>query len=483
MKGATLLSIALIAGQALSLLRNIITARLLGTEVQGQAMILGLVTSFFATVAVLNTAWQLVQSDRAEDPEFQSSLQGTALLRSVFTATLLLTGGLFLIHQLEMPELQWPLVLTACIPIFEGGLKLNAWRDIRDKKYGGLIIIELAGPIGGAIAAAAILPFNRTIWVFAIVTTTASFLRLVASHLVSRARYQLAIHRTHLREIIRFSWPLIPGGLFFWMNTQSDKLVIILSKEATWLPTIDLEQLGAYGTVAMMIMYPLAPIAKVVRTIIVPGLAKVKADWATFNQLFSHYMRNLMPYILAVATTAIIGSKGLFTMILGEEFSQEAAVAPILSCALVFNFTRMLGYQTGLAKGNNTPQLMGNMFKLSGFGIAILALYWGYGLLGIATGVLGGEILSLLMVTFWLRFRRIAHAEWILVVMAFTITMLMASWSVKDHVQSMNNFLQVLVAIIVGSVVWGISYILLSRNNPAPSFNTGRPGEESSQRE
>ena len=183
MKGATLLSIALIAGQALSLLRNIITARLLGTEVQGQAMILGLVTSFFATVAVLNTAWQLVQSDRAEDPEFQSSLQGTALLRSVFTATLLLTGGLFLIHQLEMPELQWPLVLTACIPIFEGGLKLNAWRDIRDKKYGGLIIIELAGPIGGAIAAAAILPFNRTIWVFAIVTTTASFLRLVASHL------------------------------------------------------------------------------------------------------------------------------------------------------------------------------------------------------------------------------------------------------------------------------------------------------------
>ena len=101
MKGATVLSVALIFGQVISLIRTLVTARLLGSEVQGEAMVLGLVTGFFATVLVLNTAWQLVQSDRADDSTFQSSLQGVSLIRGIFTAGLLLCGGLILIGRLD----------------------------------------------------------------------------------------------------------------------------------------------------------------------------------------------------------------------------------------------------------------------------------------------------------------------------------------------------------------------------------------------
>ena len=44
-KGASVLSLALVIGQLISLCRNVVTARLLGTEVQGEAMVLGLVVA------------------------------------------------------------------------------------------------------------------------------------------------------------------------------------------------------------------------------------------------------------------------------------------------------------------------------------------------------------------------------------------------------------------------------------------------------
>ena len=82
-KGAEALTVAMVAGQILGLLRTQLVARQLGTEVQGEAVTIGLITGFFSTVLVLNTAWQLVQSEHGGDPEFKSSLQGVAIVRGV----------------------------------------------------------------------------------------------------------------------------------------------------------------------------------------------------------------------------------------------------------------------------------------------------------------------------------------------------------------------------------------------------------------
>ena len=61
-------AVVLAVAQVIGRLRIFLVARTMGSEIQGQAMVLGLVSSFFATMFVLNTVMQLLQSDHVEDP-------------------------------------------------------------------------------------------------------------------------------------------------------------------------------------------------------------------------------------------------------------------------------------------------------------------------------------------------------------------------------------------------------------------------------
>ncbi|MCH2162642.1 MAG: oligosaccharide flippase family protein [Phycisphaerales bacterium] len=457
MRGAGALTVAVIIGQVISLFRTVFTARLLGTEVQGEAMVLGLVTGFFATVMILNTAWQLVQSDHAEDSSFQGSLQGVALLRGFFTAGLLLFGGFILIDRLDLPTLRGPLILSAAVPILEGAIRLDAWRALREQAYRGLVWIEVVGPVISAAAAAIVLPFDRTVWVIAIIAVAGSLARVIASHFVATKPYRLGIHRRHLGEIVRFSWPLIPAGLFFWINTQADKIVILTSEHVDWIPAFDLAALGAYGTVAGILLIPIGPAGKVVRSVVVPALAAVKSTAEDYNAAFRKFIANLLPFLLGFTVGGALGAEPVFLLLLGEEFAEGAAVAPILAGALVVRFARMYAYQGGVAKGNTTPQLVGNLLRLLGLPLGLLALHLEWGLQGLAWSVVAAETISVVGVCSWLEFRRLAAARWLLLALLILLGTLAAALAVDSTLSTINPWIRMAIASVCGVVIGFLS--------------------------
>ena len=460
-KGASVLSLALVIGQLISLCRNVVTARLLGTEVQGEAMVLGLVVGFFSVVLVLNTAWQLVQSDRADDETFQGSLQGVALVRGFITAGLLLAFGMILIDRLDMPTLRGPLILSALVPILEGAIRLDAWRALRERTYRWLVRIELAGPIVSAAAAAIILPLNRTIWVVAVVAVAGSAARLLVSHIVATKPYRVGIHRRHLGEIVRFSWPLLPAGLFFWVNTQSDKIVILASEHVDWIPSFDLATLGAYGTVAGLMLIPISPAGKAINSVVVPGLAAAKSTAAGYNAVFKTYIRNAAPFVLAICVGGAIGSAPLFLVVLGSEFAKGANIAPILVGAMMVRIARLYAYQGGVAKGNTTPQLVGNLLRLTGLPLGILALHFEMGLTGLAWSVVAAESISVLGICAWLEIRRLAAARWLALGLLMLLITLWASLAAESAMSGFKPWFTLPIAAGSGIVVGLLTHAIL----------------------
>ena len=459
-QGASLLSAGLVIGQVISLGRNIITARLLGTEVQGQAMVLSLITGFFATIAVINTAWQLVQSDHAEDRTFQSSIQGVALLRSIGIAILLIAGGLIVINLTDMPELRWPICIVAIVPALEGALNLDAWKRLRDQKFGSYIAFEMAGPVSGAIAACIMLPINRTIWVIVAISVTSAACRCIMSHIVASKPYSIRIHRKHLLEIVQFSWPLIPAGMLYWANTQSDKMIILLSERVEWLPSMDLKALGAYGTVAAMIMIPLSPVGKVVRSVLIPKLSQHKTERYSYDKAFNTFLATMAPFMLATATGAAICGPDVFMLLLGEAFADGAAVSPLLVTAVVIQFIRLCSYQAGLAKGINTPQLVGNLFRLSGFLTGLWMVYLGKGLSGLALSVVLGELISMSGVVLWIRYRAITSVRGILLSIGTVLLIAFMAHMAKQQLPALGNITMVSIGILVSLVVLGAGRIM-----------------------
>ncbi|MDA7668726.1 oligosaccharide flippase family protein [bacterium] len=431
-QGAEALTVAMVAGQIIGLLRTQLVARQLGTEVQGEAVTIGLITGFFSTVLVLNTAWQLVQSKHGDEPEFKSSLQGVAIVRGLITSVVVLIAGWYTLGFFDLERLRGPLCLVAWMPLLEGALSLDAWERLRTKSFRALVIVEISGAVGGLVAALISLVFIQSVWVVVIATVGASASRLIASHLVRQDPWQLAVHRRFIRSIIRFSLPLIPAGMFFWINNVSDRILLLLSERVDWLPVSSLSELGSYGTVAGMIMLPFGLVAKVTRSVVVPRMAQSSDDPVAWDRIFRRFGTRMMALSLLVVTAAGIAGDAPFRVILGDAFIAGAVVSPILAIAFGLQVLRMFGYQAGVAIGDTKPQLIGNFARLSGIVVGFVLLRRGYGLEGLAYSLVVGELIALSSLALWLEAFRIARGRWILVWMIGVVATSLLMQSLGD---------------------------------------------------
>lgn len=397
------LTACLAIGQLVGLGRNILVARTLGTEIQGEAMVIGLVSGFFLSIFTLNAAWQLVQSQHGEDPRFQSSLQGTAVLRGFVTSAVLAVSTFFLLPIFGFTHLRGPMLLTSLIPFLEGLIHLDAWKNLRNRRFQKVAMVEIAGPLTSALAAIIALTIIRSVWVIPIVAMANSLGRVLISHVVASSTWRVRLHTKHFREIFWFTLPLLPAGFLFWINTQSDRMVIILSEKLSWLPSLDLKSLGAYGTVATIILMPRGTIVKTMQSIVIPGIAATKSTPERCAAQFRIFL--LWTTLLAVAIAFTGGLVGdlVFLFILGEDFEAGASVAPLLIVGMGIQLMRTACYSTSTGLGQTSTTLIGNMARLVGLPLAILAVGANLGLLGLAVSVVVAELLASAVTGLWLK--------------------------------------------------------------------------------
>lgn len=400
LSGPTILAATLAAGQAVGAGRQVLVARFVGTEVQGEAIVIGLLTGFFAAVLTFSAAWQLVQSERA-DPGLQSSLQGSAAIRGLLTTICFGVAGWVGLNWIDKSYLLPPLLLASLVPLIDGFQHLDAWKALKKKSYRPLAIVELSAPIGSVLAACIALTFTRSIWVISIVAVSGSVSRLLMTHLIATESWRGRIRIEDAKPILSFALPLIPAGLLAWINSQGDKLLLMSSEELPGLPEFTIGDLGAYGTVAGMIILPRGTIVKTMKATIVPVLSAAKGDAEKLQKSFRTVTGNVTDVIgWGIIVGAAIGTE-LFNIVLGSEYRLGSEVAPILILGMGLQTSRSLIYSTALAIGRTTTQLAGNLSRLSGLAIAYLALINGYGLVGIAISVPAGELLAVIVSMLW----------------------------------------------------------------------------------
>lgn len=402
-RGPALLAISLGASQAIVLGRTIIVSDILGPEVKGEGVIISVIAGFFGTLFALNAAWQLVQSERFDDPQFQSSLHGTSILRGVTVSICLAFVSTAVLHALDQGSLIGPMLLTACIPAVEGLTHYDGWRLLRHQRYRTLATIEFAGPIAGTVAAVVVLCLTRSVWVLSLTSLAASAGRVAASHAYANRRYNAKIYRDHVNPILRYSIPLVPGGLFFWINSQSDQIVIMLSERFAWMEPFNLAELGAYGTIAVMILAPQSLAAKLIQPIVTARIAESKNDTAILVRTWGGIFR--IQTVVSVLIASIGSAIAVLVMdwALNEGFDTGIAVAPVLIGAMSIRLMRILFYTCSAALNSTSIVAFGNAVRLLGLPLALAASGLHLGLAGLAWSVLVAEALTLVACGLWMR--------------------------------------------------------------------------------
>ncbi|MAD20457.1 MAG: hypothetical protein CMJ52_09905 [Planctomycetaceae bacterium] len=402
LRGPAILTLTLATGQVVGLLRTVFVARMLGTEIQGESIAIGLAMGLLVSLITLNGAWQLVQSRDQRLDELQSTLQGMGIIRGVAAFLMLAAVGQPFLNYIGQPELLMPLLVIGLCPIIEGFTHLDPWRELRDKRYRSLTIAQTAGPIGGAIASIIAVWLTRTIWAAVIISVCISFSRMVGTHLVAKRRWTCRIHRAQLGSVLRFMMPLIPAGLLFWLNSHSDQILMFLGARSDLLPEFSLSSIGAYGTVAGLILLPRGTLVTAIQSVLIPRLAEAKSDYRELRRRSLQGILFITGLSLFICILGLLVGDAVFIIGLGESFEAGAAVAPTLIGAFGIQLFRTYCYESSVAMGQTSVHLVGNTFRLSSMAFAIAFLIEGRGVEGLAQSVLLGELTSVSAAGIWL---------------------------------------------------------------------------------
>ena len=472
LRGPVILTLVLGSGQIVGLFRTLFVARFLGTEIQGESIALGLLMGLLVSMITVNGAWQLVQSHSKDIDGLQSTLQGMGFLRGVAAFVLLVAVGPYVLDFVGQPQLRLPLFVISLTPLIEGLTHLDPWRELRDKRYRSLSFFQLGGPIGGTVVAVLAVMATRSIWAVVIIAIGTSVSRVIASHLVAKTKFSLALRADHIRPVIAFWAPLIPAGMLFWVNSKSDQILMFAGRRVEWFPDFSLSEIGAYGTVAGLILLPRGTLITAMKSVLIPRLSEVRYEPKRLRARTRFSIATLTILIIAITLAGITVGDAVFRVGLGSEFDAGARVAPILIAAFSIQLLRSFCYEASIAAGRTSVQLVGNIFRLSTMGIAVVYLMNGSGVEGLAYSVLWGEVISTTAAGCWLMAGGLREVWPVLPAIAPTLALMLLSEPLDDSIQAVDPVWRLLLATIAAAILAPIGFLVL-RARVAAGGGTG----------
>jgi len=463
LRGPVILTLVLAGGQLLGLFRTFLVARILGTEIQGEAIAIGLLMGLVLCMLSMNNAWQLVQSRTRDLDGLQDTLQGMGLLTGLIGSITLLVAGSFLLEYIGQRQLLLPLYVISLNPFIEGFTSLDPWRELREKRYRSLAFFQMAGPIGGTLTAIIALSLTQSIWTVVIIAGGTSISRVVASHFVAKRKWRPSIRREHMRPVFRFWLPLVPAGLLFWINSKSDQILMFIGARTDWLPEFSIEEIGAYGTVAGLILLPRGTIVTAMKSVLIPNLAEVRSDSVRLRRQTRKSVAALTALAIVILLTGMLVGDAVFTVGLGRDYAAGARVAPILITALSIQLFRTYCYESSVAMGQTSVQLVGNLFRLSSMGFAIVFLMNGQGIAGLASSVLWGEIISTIAAVAWLIFTGQRESWVVLPATLLTVAILFLCLPLLNLIQEVSPEHRLTTAAVVFVLLLATFLVVLRR--------------------
>ena len=399
-------------------------------------------------------------------------------MRGLFASLLMAVLGTFILHQISQESLAPALYAIALTPFIEGFIHLDPWRALRDDRFKPLALFQLSGPLGSSISAYIVLFFIQDIWVVVLVMLCTSLFRVAGSHLVATHSWKAKIHWAHVREIIRFGLPLVPAGLMFWVNTQSNELLMFAGDRMESLPIFSDAEIGAYGTVAGIVLLPRGTLVTVMKAIFIPKLARAIDRPEVFEKKFLWATSGTFMLVNLIVLSGLVAGKAVFQVTLGSKFDVGNTVAPILIFAMGIQLYRTFCYEASIAAGKTSVQFVGNTFRLSALGIAIALLWAGKGVEGLAWAIVVGELLSTIASVIWLQITCIRRAWIILVALTLTLAMAFLIRTVLNLIGDLSNLQSLLVLTVLYICIGGLSWrpinrFLSQRGEPGPGTQQG----------
>ena len=386
--GSAVLTSGQACGQALSLVRNIIVARLLSPEDVGIAATFWVVVSLLEMVSDLAADRLIIQAKNGDDPRLQATAQFWQFMRGVISAAMICLLAHPAVMLFGVPQAEWAFYWMALVPLLRGMLHLDVKRLQRQMRFGPAVSIEVGSQL---LAVAVAWPMTRwagdysaVLWLAVVQFGTL----VIGSHLWAERPYRWAWDREHARRLLSFGWPLLVNGVLMFGIFQGDRLIIGAA--------YSMHELGVYAVAAMLVMPATTIMASAMGSLILPVLARVQDDQAQFQRRYTLCIQSIALVCGVAGIILIVAGGPVVILVFGQEYASASVFIGWLVAVQAVRQLRIGPTIAALACGDSLNSMLANLCRSGALVPMILVAWVGAPLVWIVIAGCLGEIVALL---------------------------------------------------------------------------------------
>lgn len=392
LRGGAVLAAGNAVSQVLSLVRNLIVARLVLPEDFGVAV------TFALTLSVLEAAFAhgfdklLIQDRDGEDETLQSMLQTALVLRGALIGAIMLIGAPWIAYYFDIPEASDAYQILALVPVIRGFLHLDVKRIQRKMSFGPDLSIRLAAQFSGIVVAAVLAWIWQSYWAMLWAVVVQVMIEVLLSHVMASRRYGLGWNPVFTNRVLAFTIPLMINGIVMIMSTQGTQVAIGGQLSVT--------DLAVYSASAMLVGAGLAFLARVAGDLGLPWIAATKGDAELYKRRHGLLGAAIAMSTVIIFSPLVLVGMDITVLLFGSDYRGSLSMMAWLALGTGLRYLRVWPIVTAMSLGDTRNLMLSNMARAIGVVFVIILIGFGYGISGAAAGAALAEGLATL-ISFW----------------------------------------------------------------------------------
>jgi O-antigen/teichoic acid export membrane protein len=387
-KGGLQVGLGQVGQQGLLLIRSVFVARLLPEQQFGIAQ------TFMTVIAALDAMTEIgieiyIVSNKDQDSEdLQRTLHTMLILRGLVSAI----GIYLLAHPVALlfgvPDSAWAYQWLAIVPLIRGFVHLDYKRYERTFRYWPGILVAFVSTLANALISVVIAWKTGSPIAIVIGYAVQMVVMVLGSHMTAERSYGLAFVTSRVKELIAFGSPLILNGVLIYVLSQGDRIVIG--------SMLGLRALENYAVVAILSAGITILVMRVTDAVYLPLLSDAKVGTPTY--LTRYEASGAFTVLTAIATLMFFGFVGhsFVTLAFGQKFSPTPLLVTLLGIQVALKLLRTWPQRAFLANAQTSILFYSNLIAATGLVFAFYAAQYGYGIEGVAAGIVISELIAVL---------------------------------------------------------------------------------------
>lgn len=357
---------------ATMLIRSILFAHLLSPDDYGLAMTFGVVLLFCEHISNIGHDNFILRSQNGDSESFQATMHSTVLIKGLTVSALLILLAPSVSRLLDLQELDFNYALLAMVPFINAFVHLDFLRVNRQFDYSVSAKLSITSDVISIVLAIGLALLWQNYWAFLVSLISRHLIYVVISHLLATRPYRLSLEWSHLRELLGYGWPIFLISCLRYLSLEADKIIVVRY--------LGLIEFASYALSFLVVRQATSLSATAYAKIFIRRISQ------STNQSQQLYAYKTNAVILLFVTSPVllalcILGEPLTEFAFGKQYNPTVLLIPSI-CALMA--IRVSGFWLNhivIASDKTQKMLMSTILRLTGLGLAGVAIVNGFGLI------------------------------------------------------------------------------------------------------